>query len=467
MSYETYNESPLLLSGPDAALARNVLSNPAGFMDEFTEHANLMMKRPKQMFGYGAIQPTTYGQSAIPGTASGDWVDRFESYAAARARGDRDAAFAAISAEVKLDNTSGNVASVPLQFTPHEIGSLALGIQGVRKEEYKKLADAAGVAPSNEILGVTGKDFKAKIGQPISHLKAICSAPGAPLQIMDGRVPVTEAYLRNASSISASLNAETGATEFHIPLPAAVKIVGQSIAQKEAEAAFYAPVKELSIVPVSAPAVKVLEKHMKNVADSGNMTAIDAANIGEQMCNNECLDKCFIGKKEDIGSTIGDIMAKAYSLFPVSSQSPFTSKTEERLREVIGASQGAVMSKQPAGKTSSVSYEMYVGQNFLPQVGYHLESANKTVQSTKQRGVFEHEVAPHYGVHPENHAVISAKMSDGTVIDTMLVPVPGGVKIIGDHVHGGRKDGRHRRRRGQTSYAEDGNKNMYMGMLYN
>lgn len=477
MSYETLNEQPLLLSGPDAALVRGILDNPSNLLDEFSEHGKVMMARPKQaLWDYGWNQPVTYGQSNNPITRSGDAINRFENYAAALSRGDRNAAYAAISAEVKLDNASGNVSSVPLHLTAHEIGALAGAIEHVRNVEYKRLAEAAGVTAEtarNPALGVTGRDFKVQIGAPIQHIKAICAAPGAPIQIVDVEHPaVTEAYLRNATSISAAFNAETNATEFTIPMPAAFKLVGQSIEHKAAEKAFYAPAAEIKATPVGAPAAKVLEKHVKEVAASGDIAAIGASNIGESLCNVDCgrLDKLFVGQRQEIGSTLGDVINAAYKMFPVSCA--FDAKTEAKVREAIGAQQGAYLASLPTNaageKKSSVSYEMYVGTNFLPQVGYHTESGAKTLVSTKAAsGVFDHAGAEHYAAHPVEHAVISAKMQDGTVIDTMLVPVPGGVKVIGGHMHKGKAAGRHLKGRGHTAYAEDADKKMYMGMLYN
>lgn len=479
MSYETLNEEPLYLTGQDAAFVRNILKEPAGFLDEFTDHAKLWMKRPKNMLGYGAIQPVTFGQAGTPGTLSGDWVDRMQAYAEAKARGDREAAFAAISAEIKSANGNGAVVAAPLQLSPCDIGALAVGVANTRREAYKELAIAAGVPTTvlnanNEVVPRSdreiAKDFKVTVGAPIPYIKGISAGVGAPITFVPAQETCTDEHLRNVHSISASMNAETNQTEFHIPIPAAMKLVGQSMLQKEDQIAFYHAPKEVPIVPVSAPAVKVLENHLNEVAKSGSITAIDATKIGEHMCNDatKCngeakFDKLFVGQKQEIGSSLNDVISAVYNVFPVGSESPFSEKAEAKLREAIGASQGALVTAKNAPKQSSVSYEMFVGANFLPAVGYHMEAPSKMLK--KNKGVFEHDViGEHYAEHGAAHAVISAKMQDGTTIDTMIVPVSAGVKIIGDHVHGGKRDGKHRKRRGHTSYDD---KSMYMGMLYN
>lgn len=477
-TYETLNEEPLYLTGQDAAFVRNLLKNPSGFLDEYMESGRILMARPKASAQFAMIQPTTFAGADAYGTLNRDWVDRMQAYAEAKARGDRAGAFAAISAEVKAAGGNGNTIPVPLQLSAHDIGALAIGVANTRREAYKDLAIAAG-APVVNADGSPrdardiARDFRVTVGAPVPYIKAISAGPGAPITFLPAQEICTEEHLRNAKSITAQHNAETNQTEFHIPVAAGMKIIGQSILRKEKAVEMYHAPVEAPIVPVGAPAVKALESHLNEVAKTGVVSAFDTAKIGEHLCNNatKCVgeahfDNLFVGeKRQEIGTSLNDVISAVYNVFPVGTQSPFSEKSEVKLREAIGAAQGAVVSTKKAnGGPQGVSYDLFVGANFLPAVGYHLENPTNNIKS-KKGGVFEHEaIGEHYEQMGGDHAVISAKMADGTCIDTMILPVAGGVKIIGDHVHGGYKDGKHRKRRGHTAYDSD--KRNVMGMLY-
>lgn len=491
MSYENINstndQTPLYLTGQDAALARNILSDPTGFLDEYTEHVKQAFKAPKQSLRFAMIQPTTMDQAGAWGSLNRDWVDRFQAYAEAKARGDRDGAFAAISAEIKSANGNGNIVAVPLQLSAKDVGALAVGVANTRTKAYKEAAIAAGVpttftdAAGNQQLRDDkdiAHDFRIKVGSPVPYIKAISAGVGCPIEFCPHSEICTKAHIDNANSItgvSIAATAEVPAhTEFHIPVAAAMKIVGQSILHKERETALYHAPAESPVTSVSATAVKAMENHLAEVSKSGLVTGMDAAKIGEHMCNDstKCVgearfDNQFIGLKCEetssgmkVGTSLNDVISAVQNIFPVGSESQFTAKSEDKLREAIGASQGAVVTAKNAPKTekNNVSYDLYVGSNFLPTVGYHMDNPTKAIKKT---GVFAHEeLGAHYTEYNAPHAVISAKMQDGTCIETMILPVAGGVKIL----RGKTRDanGKHRNERGHTVV-----KDKAMGMYYN
>lgn len=489
MSYEqiyaTNNQTPLYLTGQDAALVRNILNDPTGFLDEYTDHVKMSIKNPKQSLRFAMIQPATMDQAGAWGTLNRDWVDRFQDYAAANARGDREAAFAAISAEIKSANGTGNVAAVPLHLSANDIGALAVGVANTRTKAYKEAAIAAGVpttvkdAIGNELPREDREiahDFRIRVGAPVPYIKAISAGVGAPIEFRPHCETCTPAHIANATSITGVSIAATeqmpAHTEFHVPVAAAMKLIGQSILHKEREIALYHQPIEAPITSVSSTAVKAMENHLAEVSKSGSITAMDVSKIGEHMCNDstKCVgearfDNQFIGLKYEgssnemkVGTSLNDVISAVQNIFPVGSESPFTDKSEAKLREAIGASQGAVITAKNAPKSTnpSVSYDLFVGSNFLPAVGYHMENPTKAVKKT---GVFSHE-GEHFTEFNAPHAVISAKMQDGTCIETLLLPVSGGVKIIGDHVRD--SNGKHKKHRGHTVV-----KDKAMGMFYN